>query len=604
VLILCGAGVGGGSHVYANTLYVPPKKFFDAREWAGITDWADELAPCLDQATRMLGAVRYPYMPTDVDRAMQRAANEIGKGDTFNKAPVGVYFGTPGVEEDDPYFGGVGPRRTGCISCGNCNNGCGHNAKNKLTTNYLYLAEKFGAEVHDFNEVYDLVPLDGGGFEVHTRHPGWAQRAAHLHHHTYTAEQVIVSAHAYGSAKLLHHMQDKGRLRGLSSELGKRARTNSEQLLYITRSHDEWTSDPEKVHMMPGSITITSGIWPDPQTSIEPTYWGLGSDIFAFLGTYHQHGEQEHSFESWLKEIVTHPSEEGRVADPRHWSERSFVALCMQTTDTSIEMYWHDGVLRSKPSGTPPSVHIPVVEDFVDRAAKQLGSGEGALLTEVIDRVASAHFVGGIPIGDTSDHGAVDPYLRLFGQPGMHVIDGSVMPTNPGVNPSLMITALGRARDVAVAEQGRWTTPRPPLGSGYERVDAVMPHRPVVPAGAPGELRFDANKADVIPRVPLLSRRRDDERAHHWRLPHGRAGRCDPRRLRRSLLPGGPQAADLGRACRRPPLRVRRPVHVRRPVMPAVRRPAHRHDAHVPVPRLPVRCQHRGRVGRPGDQPP
>ena len=129
---------------------------------------------------------------------LQQVATEMGRGETFNKAPVGVYFGSPGVEADDPYFGGVGPRRTGCISCGNCNIGCGHNAKNKVTTNYLYLAEKLGAEVHELHEVYDLVPLDGGGFEVHARHPGWAQRAAHLHRHTYTAEQVIVAAHAYG----------------------------------------------------------------------------------------------------------------------------------------------------------------------------------------------------------------------------------------------------------------------------------------------------------------------------------------------------------------------------------------------------------------------
>ena len=219
VLVLCGAGVGGGSHIYGNTLYVPPKQFFDAPGWAGITDWADELAPCLDQASRMLGVVRYPYMPTDVDRHMQQVAIEMGNGKSFNKAPVGVYFGSPGIEADDPYFGGVGPRRTGCIGCGNCSIGCGHNAKNKLTTNYLYLAEKLGVEIHELHEVHELVPLEGGGFEVHARHPGWAQRAAHLHRHTYTAEQVIVAAHAYGSAKLLLHMQHKGRLPGLSSEL-------------------------------------------------------------------------------------------------------------------------------------------------------------------------------------------------------------------------------------------------------------------------------------------------------------------------------------------------------------------------------------------------
>jgi cholesterol oxidase len=501
VLILCGAGVGGGSHVYANTLYVPPKRFFDAPEWADITDWADELAPCLDQASRMLGVVRYPYMPTDVDRAMHRAATEIGAGGTFNKAPVGVYFGRPGVEADDPYFGGVGPRRTGCISCGNCNNGCGHDAKNKLTTNYLYLAEKLGARIHDLHEVFDLVALDGGGFEVRARHPGWSQRAARLHHAAFTAEQVIVAAHAYGSAKLLHHLQHKGRLTGLSSQLGQRARTNSEQLLYVTRSHDEWQDDPEKVHIMPGSVTITSGVWPDPETSIEPTYWGLGSDIFALLGTYHQHGEQQHPFASWLAEVVRHPAEVLALSDPRHWSERSFVALCMQTTDTAIELYWHDGVLRSRPSGTPPSVHIPAVEDFVDRVARNLDSGEAALATEVVNRNASAHFVGGIPIGESSDSGAVDPYLRLFGHPGLHVMDGSVMPTNPGVNPSLTITALAERAMSLWPNKGDADT-RPPLGSGYERVAPVMPHRPVVPAGAAGELRLDATKADVVPEYP------------------------------------------------------------------------------------------------------
>ena len=502
VLVLSGAGVGGGSHVYGNTLYIPPKKFFDAPGWAGITDWADELAPCIDQARRMLGVVRYPYMPTDIDRYMQQVAIEMGRGESFNKAPVGVYFGSPGVEADDPYFGGVGPRRTGCIGCGNCQVGCGHNAKNKLTTNYLYLAEKLGAEIHELHEVYDLVPLEGGGFEVHARHPGWAQRAAHLHRHTYTAGQVIVAAHAYGSSKLLLHMQHKGRLTGLSSELGQRARTNSEQLLVMTRPYEQWKRDPEKIRITPGSVAITSGVWPDPVTSIEPVYYGAGSSLMALLFSYHQHGEQKHPTLSWLKELVEHPTDVMGIADPRHWSERAAIMLCMQTTDTSIELYWQDGLLRSRQgSGTPPSVHIPVAEEFADRLAKKMDSREGALLTEIINRTASAHFIGGIPIGGSRKSGAVDPYQRLFGQPGLHVIDGSVMPANPGVNPSLMITALAERAMSLWPNKGDVDT-RPPLGSGYERVDPVMPHHPVVPAGAPGELRLDAKKSDIIPDYP------------------------------------------------------------------------------------------------------
>ena len=502
VVVLSGAGVGGGSHLYANTLYVPPKRFFEAREWAGITDWAGELAPFIDQASRMLGVVRVPYMPTDVDRYLQQVAIDMGRGESFNKAPVGVYYGSPGVEADDPYFGGVGPRRTGCIGCGNCMIGCGNNAKNKLTVNYLYLAERLGAEVHPLHEVHQLTPLEGGGFEVHARHPGWAQRAAHLHHHRYTAEQVIVAAHAYGSAKLLHHMQHQGHLTGMSDQLGQRARTNSEQLLVVTRTYGQWKRDPEKIHITPGSVAITSGVWPDPVTSIEPVYYGVGSDVMAFLETYHQHGDQQHPTREWLKELVEHPSQVLGFSDPRHWSERIAVLLCMQTTDTSIELYWHNGMLHSrKGSGIPPSVHIPVVEEFADRLATKMGTRQGALAFEMLNRPASAHFTGGIPIGDTSEQGAVDPYQRVFGQPGLHVMDGSVMPANPGVNPSLMITAL------AERAMSHWPNkddpdPRPPLGSGYEPIAPVMPHRPLVPAGAPGELRLDATKDDIIPAYP------------------------------------------------------------------------------------------------------
>lgn len=501
VLILSGAGVGGGSHVYGSTLYVPPKKFFDAPGWSAITDWADEMAPCFDQARRMLGVVRYPYMPTDIDRALHAVASEMGRGETFNPTPVGVYFGKPGVEADDPYFGGVGPTRKGCISCGNCCIGCGHNAKNKLTNNYLYLAEKHGVKIHELHEVYDLAPLEGGGFEVHARHPGWAQRAVGWSHRRYTAEQVIVAAHAYGSSKLLHRMQHKMRLPNLSSQLGKGARTNSEQLLLVTRSHAEWKRDPEMIRIQPGSVSITSGVWPDPQTSVEPTTWGVGSNVFAFLVSYHQHGAQKHPLISWLKELLQHPGQVLGFNDPRHWSERSFVALCMQTTDTSIDLYWRNGLLRSRPSGTPPSVHIPIVEQFIDRVAEKLESHQGALVTEIINRNASAHFVGGIPIGETADRGAVDPYQRMFGQPGLHVMDGSVMPANPGVNPSLTITALAERAMSLWPNKGEGDR-RPPLGCGYQRIDPVPPRRPIVPKGAPGELRLDAKKSELIPEYP------------------------------------------------------------------------------------------------------
>lgn len=253
---------------------------------------------------------------------------------------------------------------------------------------------------------------------------------------------------------------------------------------------------------MPGSVAITSGVWPDAVTSIEPVYYGVGSNVMGFLTTHHQHGEQQHPIASWLKQLVEHPGEVLAFDDVRHWSERTAIMLCMQTTDTSIDLYWHHGLLRSRPgSGPPPQVHIPVVEEFVDRLAEKMGSRQGALRFEVLNKTASAHFIGGIPIGDSRERGAVDAYQRVFGQPGLHVMDGSVMPANPGVNPSLTITALAE-RALSLWPNKGEADPRPPLGSGYQRVAPVAPRRPIVPAHAPGALRLDAKKSDIIPEYP------------------------------------------------------------------------------------------------------
>lgn len=476
--------------------------FYEAPEWGDITDWADELAPFIDQAQRMLGVQRLPYLPNDIDRLMLKAAATLGRGASFNQAPAGVYFGQPGVEAADPYFGGVGPRRRGCISCGNCMIGCGHNSKNKLNTNYLYLAEALGADVKELQEVYEVNPLEGGGFEVHARHPGWAQRAVHHGRHRYTAQQVVVSAHAYGTSKLLTHMKHDGHLTELSDEVGRRARTNSEMLLGLTLPYETWNKNRERFHITPGAIGISSAVWPDPSTSIEPCFYGVGSDVLALLMTWHQHGPQEHPLVEWLKELVEHPSKILGSLDARHWSERTTILLCMQSKDNSLDLYWKDGMLHSKQgSGNPVEVHIPAVEKFADEVARLMGANETATAFEVINRAASAHFIGGVTIAESADKGAVDPYQRAFGYPGLHVIDGSVMPANPGVNPSLMITALAE-RALSFWPNKGDPDPRPPLGAGYHRVESVAPHRPFVPAGAPGELRLTATKDEVIPARP------------------------------------------------------------------------------------------------------
>ena len=313
---------------------------------------------------------------------------------------------------------------------------------------------------------------------------------------------MIVAAHAYGSAKLLLHMQHKGRLTGLSSELGQRARTNSEQLLAITRTHGEWKRDPEKIRLTPGSVSITSGVWPDPETSIEPVYWGVGNDLFAFLVTYHQHGEQKHPTAAWVKELIEHPTEVLSFDDPRHWAERT-VDHALLADDRHVDR----AVLARRPAAQPAHRHAS--RRCTSRSSRSSSTGWRRRWTAARGRCRSRSSTA--PPRPTSPaasrsataarRGAVDPYQRVFGQPGLHVIDGSVMPANTGVNPSLTITALAERAMSLWPNKGDADT-RPPLGSGYERVDPVMPHRPVVPAGAPGELRLDAKKADVIPDYP------------------------------------------------------------------------------------------------------
>lgn len=497
VLVLSGAGVGGGSLTYANTLYVPPRHVWDNPLVAAITDWGAELSPHYDQAQRMLGVVRGPYMDSDSDRLIREVAVEIGRPEAFSRPPMGIYFGTPGVEVDDPYFAGVGPRRTGCISCSNCMIGCGHGAKNKTTENYLYLAERFGAEVHDFTEVQEIRPLPDGGYELVTYHPGLKRLLARHKH--FTAEQVIVSAHAYGTNKLLGHMKHKGTLPNLSDRLGRYARTNSESLLSIFRTHAEWAEHPERFHITPAAASVTGAISPDDNSLLGPVKYGVGSDIMALLYTYHHEGKDDEHLKGWLQHLIRHPEQTLEIDDTRNWAQRAFNLLCMEDLDNHIDLYWEHGRLRSKHDrGEEMPAVQPIVNDTANRLAEKLGGHVAGEFFEVAGRGASAHFMGGVLPGETPDTGAADPYQRLFGHPGLHVMDGSNIPVNLGRNPSLTIAALTERAMSFWPNKGE-RDPRPPLGSGYQHIPGVMPHNPIVPAGAPGELRWDVTDAQDPP---------------------------------------------------------------------------------------------------------
>jgi len=482
VIILSGAGVGGGSLVYANTLYEPLPAFYTDKQWAHITDWKTELAPYYDQAKRMLGVTTYPGF-TPADEVMKQVADDMGVGETFHPTPVGVFFGEPGVEVDDPFFGGAGPRRTGCIDCGECMTGCRHNAKNTLTKNYLYLAEKAGAEVYPMTTVTSVEQLPGGGYAIETRRTSNRKVVRR-----FTAQQVIFAASALGTAKLLHRLRDEGKLPRLSDRLGVLTRTNSESLLgAIARDR---TVDYTK------GVAITSSFHPDEITHIEPVRYGRGSNAMSLLQTVLTDGGGEKPrWRTWVRELGLQRKNLRRLYDLKHWSERTVIALVMQTADNSITTFgrrdrfgrWR---LTSKQGhGAPNPSWIPVANEVVRRMAKIMNGTPGGTIGEPFNVPMTAHFIGGCAIGDSAATGVVDPYHRVYGYDGLHIVDGSTISANLGVNPSLTITAQAE-RALAFWPNKGEEDGRPALGSEYRKVAAVTPVKPVVPADAPGALRL------------------------------------------------------------------------------------------------------------------
>jgi cholesterol oxidase len=494
VLVLAGAGVGGGSLNYANTLYQPTSEaFYTDPQWGHITDWRDELDPYYDQARRMLGVVQNPTR-TPSDEVMRKVAEEMGVGHTFGPTPVGVWFGRdgrkePGVEVDDPFFGGAGPRRRGCIECGECMTGCRHGAKNTLVKNYLHLAERAGAVVHPERTVTELRPLLGGGWAVETVRTGAVRKA--LARRTYTADEVVVAAGTWGTQQLLHRMKATGVLPRLSDRLGVLTRTNSEALGGAT---GRWRTRG-KVDFTRG-VAITSSFHPDDRTHIEPVRYGKGSNAMALLSTLAvKGGGGVPRWARWLGQLARHPGAAVSLyGGLRGWSERSIISLTMQSQDNSLTLYTTRRLgrvrVRSRQGhGEPNPTWIPTAYEANQRIARHIDGLPGSSIGEVFDIPMTAHFLGGCVIGDSPETGVVDPYHRAYGHPGLHVVDGSTISANLGVNPSLTITAQAE-RAMALWPNKGGEDVRPPLGAAYERVQPVAPKAPVVPAVAPGALRL------------------------------------------------------------------------------------------------------------------
>jgi len=466
VFVLHGSGVGGGSLGYANVLMEPSDELFAAPAWHHLADWKSILRPHYDTAKRMLGVNSNPRL-WPADHTLKSIARELGQEATFRPTTVGTFFGTPGVEVADPYFGGEGPTRTGCIHCGGCMVGCRHNAKNTLAKNYLYFAEKWGAEVRPEAEVRDICPLpsgqpDGARYEVlYHRTTAWRKRLLP----PVRARNVVVSAGTLGTLRLLFRCRDITRsLPQISQRLGDVVRTNSEALLGVV-NRGLRTNYSE-------GIAITSIFQADPVTTIEPVRYSAGSDLMRFLGgPLIDSGTFSQRLLRSVVDIFRRPGDFLRTHVLPGWAKRTTIMLVMQTEDNRIKLRLGRGVttlwrrgLVSQPDDerTIPST-IPIGHEVTRRFAEMTnGIPSGTINEALLNIPMTAHILGGCPFGRDAHEGVVGLDCQAHNYPGLYVIDGSIVPANPGVNPSLTITALAEyamSRVPGAIEQPRAAMP-------------------------------------------------------------------------------------------------------------------------------------------------
>ncbi len=441
VMVFSGAGVGGGSLVYANTLYVPPDAFFESPQWSAIKDWKAALAPHYQTAQRMLGVTQNRF-EGEPDVLLKAIARSMNREDTYVRTPVAVYFGGEGTAPSDPYFGGLGPERSPCVYCGSCMVGCRHNAKNTLDKNYLFFAEKLGAIVEPKRTVTDVRALPGGGFEVtHEESGAWFLKRKRI----VRARNVVLSAGVLGTVKLLLECKARGSLPNISSRLGASVRTNSEAILGV--------STTKKTAHYDRGIAITSSFHPDDHTHVEVVRYGEGSDALYPLSTLLTDGGPGLPRPlRYIKNVIRKPLQFLRTILPFGRSKRTILLLVMQTLDNSIELklrrrWWRlfrKTLDTDRGNGSPNPTYIPIANEVARRAASELDGGVAysSLLEVLFDVPATAHVLGGAAIGASPEKGVINDKNEVFGQPGLYVCDGSMIPANLGVNPSLTITAL------------------------------------------------------------------------------------------------------------------------------------------------------------------
>lgn len=433
--VLSGVGVGGGSLVYANTLPLPKPAFFKAAAWAHLADWEQELRDFYPLAAKMLGAVPCPRLETG-DKALRQLARELGKADRFEPTRVAVFFGEPEKTVPDPYFGGIGPDRAGCTFCGGCMVGCRFNAKNTLDRNYLYLAERRGAKVQPDSEVVDIAPLgaqDGSeGYRVTWRSP----RSFFGRQRSATARGIVLAGGVLGTVPLLLRLKGAF-LPRLSDKVGAHVRTNSESLIGVTAL--------DRATVFSDGVAISSILHFDEHSHLEPVRYPAGSGFWRVIASPFAQGRNFiERISRALTELLRHPARNLRSMFVDDWAKRTQILLFMRTLDSTLRLTRGIfGTGTRTESGPAPTTYVPEARDVTLRYAKIVRGNPMALLTETVFGIpTTAHILGGAVMGKDRDEGVIDSDNRVFGYENMYICDGSMISANPGVNPSLTITAL------------------------------------------------------------------------------------------------------------------------------------------------------------------
>lgn len=433
--ILSGVGVGGGSLMYANTLPRPRETFYHSGSWAGLADWKQELSTHYKEAERMLGATENPGL-YDSDEALRAVAEEYGKGELFEPTRVAVFFGEPEQEVADPFFDGEGPRRSGCNHCGACMTGCRYNAKNTLDKNYLYLAEKAGAEVLAEKKVIRILPLEKQNSEKGYRivlkdSTGFPKRKRQL-----TSRGVVLSGGVLGTVRLLLNLKPRD-LPALSDQVGAEIRTNNESLALVHSKKKE--KDFSK------GVAIGSIFPPDEDTHLEPVRYGSGSGFWKILGVPLTHGKtMAGRILKLIWSFIRHPRTQFRVWFSKDFAKESVILLFMQHLDSTLRLKKGIFNLRSVlSSGPAPSAFMPLAKQLADSTAREVDGAPFVMVSEaILGTPLTAHILGGSVIGKDAETGVIDKNHQVFGYENLYVCDGSAISANPGVNPALTITAM------------------------------------------------------------------------------------------------------------------------------------------------------------------